>query len=50
MDDLHFEADPFFGPCIDTECPGCALAARDRRLELAWPTREQQRLLADTNP
>ena len=46
MDALHLEADQFFGPCIDTECSGGALAAR--RLEFAWPTREQQRLIADT--
>ena len=46
MDALHLEADQFFGPSIDTDGQGGALAAR--RLELAWPTREQQRLIADT--
>ena len=50
MDALHFEADHFFGPCLDPDCQGGTLAARDRRLEFAWPTREQQRLIADTNP
>jgi len=47
MDDPHLEADLFFGPCNDPDCPGAALAARERRLELVWPTREQQQLIDD---
>lgn len=45
MDDLHLEVDLFFGPCNDPECPGSRFVGRERRLDLAWPTREQQRLM-----
>lgn len=44
MDDLHLQADLVFGPCNDPDCPGAALAAGERRLELVWPTREEQQL------
>lgn len=44
MDDLHLEADLFFGPCTDPDCPAAALAARERRLELVCPTREQRQV------
>ena len=45
--DLHLEADLFFGPCNDPNCPGAALAPRQPRLELVWPDRAQQRLMED---
>lgn len=45
MHDPHIEADLFFGPCNDPDCPGQALAARVRPLELVWPSREQWRLV-----
>lgn len=48
MDDLHLEADLFFGPCNDPDCPAAALAVRPRRLELVWPTPEQQELIEGT--
>ncbi|MEV5003928.1 hypothetical protein [Nocardioides sp. LML1-1-1.1] len=45
--DLHLQADLFFGPCNDPDCPGAALAARQPQLELVWPTRAQERLIED---
>lgn len=45
MDDPHLEADFFFGPCNDPGCPGSRYALPPRRLELVWPTPEQQRLI-----
>lgn len=45
MDDLHLEADLLFGPCNDPDCPSATLSAREPRLELVWPTAEQQQLI-----
>lgn len=50
MDDLHLQADLFFGPCNDPECPGAQLASEqpgNARLELVWPTRKARSLLED---
>lgn len=50
MDDLHLQADLFFGPCNDPDCPGTQLASErlgKARLELVWPTREQRDLIED---
>ena len=47
MDDLHLQADLFFGPCNDPECPGALLASGKPRLELVWPSREQGQLIDD---
>lgn len=46
MDDLHLQADLFFGPCNDPDCPGTQATTKPR-LELIWPTREQTQLLDD---
>lgn len=45
--DPHLEADLFFGPCNDPDCPGAVLAPRRPRLELVWPTHAQGRLIED---
>jgi len=48
MDDLHLQADLFFGPCNDPECPGALLASGKpgkARMELVWPTRDHRSLV-----
>jgi hypothetical protein len=47
--DLHLEADLFFGPCNDPNCPGAVLASRESRPDLAWPTRDHLRLIEDAD-
>lgn len=46
MDDAHLQADLFFGPCNDPDCPGARLASGEPRLELVWsapdPTRPSE--------
>lgn len=49
MNQLHLEADLFFGPCNDPSCPGSRLVSREPQLELVWPTNEQQRLIEDAD-
>jgi hypothetical protein len=47
MDDLHLEADLFFGPCLDPSCPGSKLATdRGPVVDLSWPSRDHLRLVA----
>lgn len=50
MDDLHLQADLFFGPCNDPDCPGAKLAHATTRLELVWPQRWRERPLDDPDP
>lgn len=45
MDDLHLQADLFFGPCNDPECPAAQLASHEPRLELVWSKSWHQQLL-----
>lgn len=46
MDDLHLEADLFFGPCNDPDCPGGRLSSTpDPRVDLGWAQDEQLRLI-----
>lgn len=48
MDDLHLQADLFFGPCNDPDCPGAKLASGHSgrpRLELVWPSCGQRSLI-----
>jgi hypothetical protein len=48
MDDVHLQADLFFGPCNDPDCPGAQWASGKKpRLELVWPTRDQRDLIED---
>lgn len=42
MDDLHLQADLFFGPCNDPACPGSRYGYSRRRLELVLPPPKQQ--------
>ena len=47
MDDLHLQADLFFGPCTDPDCPGAELASGKPRLELVRPPREKRERTED---
>ncbi len=49
MDDLHLQADLFFGPCNDPSCPGSRYGSSPRRLELVWSNPEQQQLIDDSD-
>lgn len=49
VDDLHLEADRFFGPCNDPSCPGSRPEAEHAaRLDLDWTGRGHLRLVPDT--
>ncbi|MEP9385575.1 hypothetical protein [Nocardioides sp. KR10-350] len=46
MDDLHLEADLFFGPCNDPDCPAVQLIESGRlRVDSGWPNRNHLRLI-----
>lgn len=48
MDDPHFEADLFFGPCSDPNCPAVRLIeSSQQRLDVGWPSRDHLRLITD---
>ena len=51
MDDLHLEADLFFGPCNDPDCPAVHLIENARlRVDHGWPNRDHLRLIAGEDP
>lgn len=51
MDDPHLEADLFFGPCNDPDCPNHQLIQSGQlRPDVAWPSREHLRLVRDEEP
>ncbi len=50
MDDLHLEADLFFGPCNDPDCPGSRVAADRPAVDIHWPLRNHLRLVGDDPP
>ncbi|GAW54764.1 hypothetical protein [Nocardioides sp. PD653] len=46
MDDLHLQADLFFGPCNDPDCPGAVFSDAQRpRVDLEWPTKDYLHLI-----
>lgn len=51
VDDLHLEADLFFGPCNDPpDCPGSRVAADRPAVDIHWPLRNHLRLVGDDPP
>lgn len=51
MDDLHLEADLFFGPCNDPDCPAVRLIESGQlRVDVGWPHRDHLRLIAGEDP
>lgn len=45
--DPHLEADLFFGPCNDPDCPGSRVAADRPAVDIHWPLRNHLRLVSD---
>lgn len=51
MDDPHLEADLFFGPCNDPDCPNHQLIQSSQlRPDVAWPSLEHLRLVRNEEP